>query len=93
MPQIRLPKQTLYAKVSGKRPVGGHEQDSLIISRILVETVQDFIQAKCNLCWWIDRCGGLIWSCCPRNPQGKAGEEIRKEESVTKFVFHTKKFS
>ena len=32
-----------------------------------------------SLCWWIERCGGLIWSCCPRNPLGKVGEEKRRK--------------
>ena len=38
MPHERLPKQTLYVEVSGKRPVRRHEQDGLIIWRILAGT-------------------------------------------------------
>ena len=76
----RLPKQTLFAEVSGKRPVGHRKQDGLIISRIVVGTVWDFIQAKCSLCWWVGRCNGLICSCCSRNPRGKASEEKRRKK-------------
>ena len=36
-----------------------------------VGVVWDYIQAKCNLYWWMERSGGLIWSCCPYNPQEK----------------------
>ena len=28
--------------------------------------------------WWIEKCGRLIWSCYPRNPQRKVGEEKRR---------------
>ena len=62
----------------GRSQLEDNEQDGLIISRILVGTVWDFIQAKCSLRWGIERCGGLIWSCCPRNPLGKAEEEKKK---------------
>ena len=79
MPYERLPKQTLYAEVSGKCQLEDREQDGLIISGILVGTVRYFIQAKCSLCWWIERCGGLIWSSCPRNPLGKTG---KKEDEI-----------
>ena len=44
MPQERLPKQTLCAQVNGKRPVGKHEQDGLIIVRILVGTAGTFVE-------------------------------------------------
>ena len=62
-PQMQASEiRTLYVEVRGKRPVGQHKQDGLNISRILVGMVWNFIQAKCNLCWWIERCGSLIWS-------------------------------
>ena len=49
-----------------------------MLLRILVETVWDLVQAKCSLCWWIEKCGGLVWRCCPRNLQEKVGEEKKK---------------
>ena len=39
---------------------------------------------KCSLCCWTEKHGGLIWSLCPRNHQGKAGEEKR---STSFYVF------
>ena len=47
-------------------------------NRILVGTIFDFVQAKCSLCSWIERFGGLIWSCCLRYAQKKSGEEKKK---------------
>ena len=72
MPREQLLKQTLYAEVIGNK-----------ISRILVGTTWNFIQVKCSLCWWIEKCGNLIWSFCPRNPLGKAGEKKRKYNKTT----------
>ena len=82
--QERLPKQTLYAKVNPKKKLGDHGQDCLIRSRILAGTVWDFVQANCTLCYCIEKCGGLIWNCCLRNLQGKAGEEKRRSKSINK---------
>ena len=39
-----------YAKLNEKGQLDDHEQDGLIISRILVATVWDFVQAKCRQC-------------------------------------------
>ena len=71
MPQERLPKQTLYAEVSGKRPVGrlrtrwfnyiedrGWNRLALNPSEIQSVLVD---QKKWR----------LIWSRCPRKPLGK----------------------
>ena len=43
MPHVRLPKQALYVEVSGRVQLEDHEQDGLIISRILVGTIWDFL--------------------------------------------------
>ena len=77
--QERLPSKLYLLKRMRRSQLDNHEQDGLIIWRILVGTVWHFVQAKCSLCWWIERCGGLIWSCCcPRNPLEKAREEKKK---------------
>ena len=55
----------------------------LNISRTLVETALDFVLAKCSLWWEIEKCGGLILCCFPRNPREKAGEE----EGIKLFTF------
>ena len=39
------------------------------------DTITHVVPAKCSLCWWIEKYGGLIWSFCPGNPQRKAGEK------------------
>ena len=75
MSQERLPRQTLYAEVVKRGQLDNHEQVSLIILSILIGTVSDLIQAKCNLGWWIKKCGGTIWSCCSSKLQGKAVAE------------------
>ena len=76
MPHERFFKQTLYAELSGMRQLDFHEQNGLIILRILVGTVWVFVQAKCSICWWIERCGDLIWSCCPQNLQESVNCEL-----------------
>ena len=46
----------------------------------------------------IERCGGLIWSCCPRNPLGKAGEQEKKKKkelskrTTSKFISFLDKY-
>ena len=37
--------------------------------------IWDLYQAKCSLYWWIKRCGGLMWSCRPRNSYEKVGKK------------------
>ena len=69
----------------GRGQFENDEQYDLIILRISVGNIWDFIQAKCSLCWWIERCGGLIWSCCPRSPFRIAGEQ--KKEAVYEELF------
>ena len=77
MPQERLPKQALFAKANGRRPVGrprtrwtnyiedaGWNRLGLYPSEIM-----DVME---------DREGGLISGCCPSNPYGKAGNEERR---------------
>ena len=82
MPQERLPKQALRAKASGRRPVGRSRTrwtdyiEDLGWNRLglrpseTMEVMEDV------------RCGGLISSCCPRNPHGKAGNEERRKSSL-----------
>ena len=59
----KLPKQTLYAEVSGKRPVGrprtrwlGYIKDLGWWNRLRLGPNES------SLCRWIERSGGLIWS-------------------------------
>ena len=55
-----------------------------ITLRILDGIAWNFAQAK----WWKTvRCGGLISSCCPRNPHGKAGNEERRRAKKKKKQF------
>ena len=70
-----FPNKLYMLKWMGKGWLDDHGQEGLIISRILVGTVWIFVQAKCGLYWWIEKCGCLISSCCTCNPLGKAGEE------------------
>ena len=73
-----FPNKLYMLKLMERGHLDDDTQDDLILLRIVVETVRDFVQAKCNLCWLIKKCGGLIWICCPRNPQGKADEKRRQ---------------
>ena len=84
--QERLPKQTLYVEVSGRRPVGRPQSRWFDYIGVLVGIVWDFIQAKCSLRWWIEKCGGLIWSCCPRNPQEE--KRVKKEKDTSPNGHH-----
>ena len=68
MPHEWLPKQTLYAKVSEKRPVGRPRTRWL-------DYIEDLDRNRLGL----TKIYSLIWSYCPRNPPGKAGEEKKKE--------------
>ena len=84
MPHERLPKQTLYARVSGKRPVGRRRARWIDYIktrgwnrlRLHLSEIQSVA-----LCWWTEKCGGLIWRCCPRNPREKSGK-IKKRKNV-----------
>ena len=79
MPQERLPKQALLAKANWRRPVRRPKTiDGPITLRILNGTAWDFAQAKWWRWWKTVRRGGLISSCCPHNPLGKAGNEERR---------------
>ena len=57
-------------------------QDVLVILRILVVTARNFVRVKCSPCWWTEKCGGLMWSCCFRNTKRKAGDKKRKYHLV-----------
>ena len=52
--------------------------DGPITFRILDGIAWQFPQAKWWMRWKTVKCGGLISSCCPRYPQGKAGKKRRK---------------
>ena len=70
------------------------ELDGPITLRILDGTAWDFTQAKWWRWWKTVRCGGLISSCCLRNPHGKAGnEERRKCFMEVQFAGHLWDFS
>ena len=82
MPQKRLPKQTLYADMSGKRPVGRPRTRWL-------DYIEDLGRNRLGLCpseiqsVSVDRDMSRIqkiWSCWPCNPLGKAGEEKRRNK-------------
>ena len=78
MPRERLPNKLYLPKQMGKDQLDDLKLDEPIIMRILDGIAWNFTQAK----WWRWRktvkCGGLISSCCPRNPHGKAGNEKRR---------------
>ena len=81
MPRERLPKQALLAKANGRRPVG--RPRTRWTNYIKDLGAWDFTQVKWWMWWKTVKCGGLILSCCPRNPHGKAGnEERRREDNV-----------
>ena len=85
MPYERLSKQALLAKANGRRPVGWPRTRQTITWRILDKIAWVFTQAKWWMWWKTMRCGGLILSCCPRNPHGKVGNE--EEEAITILAF------
>ena len=51
-------------------------QDKLILSTIFVEIVWEFVEALSSECGWIEKCGSLILSSCPRNLWGRADEAV-----------------
>ena len=66
------------------------EVDGPITLRILDGIAWDYTQAKWWMWWKTVKCGGLISSCCPRNPQGKSGDWERRREAEYRtkiFVF------
>ena len=71
MPQERLPIKSYMLKLVRRGRLDDQEQDGVIILKIFVETVWDFVQIKYSPCWWIEKCGGLFWSCCRHNFQKK----------------------
>ena len=82
MPKERLSKQTLWVEQGEKRPVKKKPgKDGLIISRILVGTVWDFIQVKYSLCWWIEKCRGLTGAAAPETLKEKL---VKKKEEIMK---------
>ena len=83
MPQERLPKQALLAKANDKKDqLDDLELDGPITLRILDGIAWDFTYAK----WWMwsknVKFGGVISSCWPRNPYGKAGNEERRRFTI-----------
>ena len=68
----------------GRGQLDDHEQYDLIISRILmIGTAWDFVRAKCSLCYWMEKCGGLVWRCCPATFKEK--QMKKNEEGFKKF--------
>ena len=82
MPQERLSKQALLAKANGERPVGRPRAKWTNYTKDLGWNHLGFQTKRNDGCdGKTVKCGGLISSCCPRNPHGKVGnEESRKEE-------------
>ena len=74
MPHDLLPKPTYCTEVNEKELVGRPFTRWLDCIEVL-GWHQLGLKAKCSLCWWIEKCGCLICSCCPCNAQGKAGRE------------------
>ena len=86
-----LPSKLCILKLVERGQVYNHEQDDLITLRILVGTIWDFIQAKCSQCCWIERCGSLNWSCCPRNPKKqrwKKWKDKKKKTGLSSYVLY-----
>jgi len=68
MPQKRLPKEALLAKVRGKRSVGWPQTRWEGYIEIMDGTAWGFNQAKCWKWWRTVMCGDSILSYCPRKP-------------------------
>ena len=73
-----LPNKLYFPKQMREDQLDDLELDGPLTLRILGGTAWDFTQAKWWRWWNTVRCGGLISSCCPRNPHGKAGNEERR---------------
>ena len=78
MPQKRLPKQAFLPKEMGKDQSDDLELDLTVTLRIWDGIAWGFTQAKRWMWWKTVKCGGLISSCCPRNPHRKTGKEERR---------------
>ena len=55
-----FPKKLELLKLMRIGQLDDHEQDGLVMLRILISTVWDSVQVKCSLRWWNEKCGGLI---------------------------------
>ena len=64
----------------GEDQLDSLELDGPITLRVLDGIDWDFTQAKRWMSWKTVKCGGLISSCCPRNPHKNAGNEERKRK-------------
>ena len=78
-----FPGFNVFCRISTGLQMGEDQLDDLeldrpITLRILDGIAWDFAQTKWWRWWKTVRCGGLISSCCPRNPHGKAGNEERR---------------
>jgi len=89
MPQERLPKQTLLAKVKGKK-AGGTTTNTL--GRLHWESWMKphAVSTKRNVRgdggpWYV---AAQPWTCCPRNPHGH--ERARKEEDIIAFLLNSR---
>ena len=70
----------------GRGQLDHYGLDGLITSKILVDIVWNFVQTKCSLYWLTEKCGGLIRSCCLRNPAEKV-ISVRLETAKGAFQF------
>jgi len=86
IPQERLPKQALLAKVKGKGRWDDHQHAGKITLRILDGTTWGWK-------WWQTvMCGGLILSCCPCNPNGHE-RALKEEEEEELSILSSSKIS
>ena len=79
MPHKRLAKQALHDIVKGRRPVGQSRTiwtnciEDLEWNRLRLypSEMMDVMETV--------KCGDLIWSCCPRDPYEKNGNDKRRK--------------
>ena len=88
-PQKRLPKQALLAKLIGEDQLDYLVLDGPITLRILnrIDWGYSYTQAKRWMFWKTLKCDGLISSCCPRNPHGKAGNDETRRTRRPQIYF------
>ena len=52
-----------------------------------METVWNFVYAKCSLCWWTEWCVGLTWSFSPAPLKGKQLKKKQEEYLTESKIF------
>ena len=72
----------------GEDQLDNLELDGPITLRILDGIAWDFTQAKWWMWWKTVKCGGLMSSCCPRNPHGKVAIKKEEEERMAYALYY-----